>query len=92
MIHLNNNRTEGFLRITFNKARLEMAIGLKIPKKNDDVLLRIRLPKDLSDQLDLYVKAAKDQNRDADQSMVLQAILKSQFKKDREFTEWVKRQ
>jgi hypothetical protein len=69
-----------------------MAIGLKIPKKNDDVLLRIRLPKDLSDQLDLYVKAAKDQNRDADQSMVLQAILKSQFKKDREFTEWVKRQ
>jgi hypothetical protein len=69
-----------------------MAIGLKIPKKIDDVLLRIRLPKDLSDQLDLYVAAAKEQNRDADQSMVLQAILKSQFKKDREFTEWVKRQ
>jgi hypothetical protein len=90
MIHLKNSRA--LFRIISNKARLKMAIGLKIPKKIDDVLLRIRLPKDLSDQLDLYVKAAKEQNRDADQSMVLQAILKSQFKKDREFTEWVKRQ
>jgi hypothetical protein len=69
-----------------------MAIGLKIPKKIDDVLMRIRLPKDLLNQLDLYVEAAKEQNKDADYSMVVQAILKSQFKKDREFTEWVKNQ
>jgi hypothetical protein len=69
-----------------------MAIGLKIPKKIDDVALRIKLPKDLSDQLDLYVKAAKEQNRDADHSMVLLAILRSQFRKDKEFMDWAKRQ
>lgn len=67
-----------------------MAIDLKIPKKVDDVLLKIKLPKDLSDQLDLYVEAAREQNSDADHSLVLQAILKTQFKKDREFSSWLK--
>ena len=69
-----------------------MAIDLKIPEKIDYVLLRIKLPVELSKELDLYVESAKEQNRDADQSMVLEAILKSQFKKDKEFLSWVKRQ
>jgi hypothetical protein len=69
-----------------------MAIDLKIPKKIEDVTLKIKLPKDLSDQLDLYVNAAKEENKDADRSRVLQAILRIQFRKDKEFTAWVKRQ
>jgi hypothetical protein len=69
-----------------------MAIDLKIPKEIEDVTLKIKLPKDLSDQLDLYVNAAKEENKDADRSRVLQAILRSQFRKDKEFTAWVKRQ
>lgn len=74
------------------EARFKMAIDLKIPKKIEDVVLKIKLPRDISDQLDLYIKAAKEENKDADRSQVLQAILRSQFRKDKEFAVWVKRQ
>jgi len=46
---------------------------------------KFRIRKEVADEFGLYVKAAKDKTPGADESLVLEAILKNHFRKDKGF-------
>lgn len=66
-----------------------MAIDLKLNVANEFVTRRYKLPKSLSAELDLYIKAAQENAPGADESDVLQAIIEKHLKKDRGFRAWL---
>lgn len=67
-----------------------MAIDLTLPEINELVKRRFTIPKNISDEFDLYVEAANEQQPGIDESLVLQAILDKQLKRDRSFRSWLK--
>jgi hypothetical protein len=52
--------------------------------------LRLRIKKEVSDEFDLYVTAAQEKTQGADESLVLEAILKKHLKRDKGFRKWLK--
>ncbi len=64
-------------------------ITLQIQVKSEPVTRCIKLSKEVSDEFDLYVKAANENTPGADESLVLEAILKNHFRKDKGFRAWV---
>lgn len=70
-----------------------MGIDLQLPKRNEPVSVKFRIPADIAAEFDMYVKAAQDGYEDEiDRDMVLQAILQKTLKKDRSFRSWLKAQ
>lgn len=67
-----------------------MSIDLKLPKASESVTVKYRLPKDIAEEFGLYVKAAQSQMPNADESLVLETLLKQHMKKDRSFRAWLK--
>jgi len=67
-----------------------MSIDLKLPKASESVTVKYKLPKDIAEEFSLYVKAAQSQTPNADESLVLETILKQHMKKDRSFRAWLK--
>ncbi|NTW99579.1 MAG: hypothetical protein HGB35_06570 [Geobacteraceae bacterium] len=65
-------------------------ITLQIQVKSEPVTRRIKLSKEVSDEFDFYVKAATEKTPRADESLVLEAILKNHFRKDKWFRNWLK--
>lgn len=66
-------------------------IDLQIPVTGEPVKRTYRLPKELSEEFDLYLEAAQLKQPGADESAVLEAILRSHMKKDRGFRSWLQR-
>jgi hypothetical protein len=66
-----------------------MSIDLSIPTKPKLVKRSFELPQPLLDQFLLYVEAAREGTQEADESLVLQAILERQLTKDRKFRQWL---
>jgi hypothetical protein len=64
-------------------------INLQIQVKSEPLTRRFKLSKDVSDEFDLYVKAAMEKTPGADESLVLEAILKNHFRKDKGFKAWM---
>lgn len=64
-------------------------ITLQIQVKSEPVTRRVKLSKEVSDEFDLYVKAAMEKTPGADESLVLEAILKNHFRKDKGFKVWM---
>jgi hypothetical protein len=67
-----------------------MAIDLQLPDINEIVKRRFNIPKNISDEFDLYVAAAREQQPSVDESLVIQVILDKHLKKDRSFRSWLK--
>lgn len=68
-----------------------MGIDLQLPKRNEPVNMKFKIPADVAEEFDLYVEAAQDGHEDEiDRDMVLQAILQKTLKKDRSFRSWLK--
>jgi len=67
-------------------------IDLDIQVRSEPVNRKFRIRKEVADEFDLYVKAAKDKTPGADESLVLEAILKNHFRKDKGFRVWLKEQ
>lgn len=68
-----------------------MGIDLQLPKRNEPVSMKFRIPANIAEEFDLYVAAAQDGYGDEiDRDMVLQAILQKALKKDRTFRSWLK--
>ncbi|SPD72435.1 hypothetical protein PITCH_A1370002 [uncultured Desulfobacterium sp.] len=68
-----------------------MSISLKIPDKTELVTRKFKIPSDLSEEFDLYVEAGREDNRDMDEHMVMEAILKKTLTKDKAFQAWAKK-
>jgi hypothetical protein len=64
-------------------------ITLQIQVKSEPVTRRFKLSKEVSDEFDLYVRAAMEKMPGADESLVLEAILTNHFKKDKGFRVWM---
>jgi hypothetical protein len=64
-------------------------IDLEIQVQSEPVTRKFRVRKELSDELDLYVQAAREKTPGADESLVLEAILRSHFKRDKGFKAWM---
>jgi len=64
-------------------------IDLEIQVKSEPVTRKFRIRKEVSEEFDLYVNAAKEKTPGADESLVLEAILLSHFKRDKGFKAWV---
>jgi len=64
-------------------------IDLEIQVQSEPVSRKFRIRKEVSDEFDLYVKAAQEKTPGADESLVLQAILGSHFKRDKGFRAWM---
>ncbi len=67
-----------------------MSIDLKIPKTSESVVVKYKLPKDVADEFELYVKAAQSESPEADESLVLATLLAYHMKRDRGFRAWLK--
>lgn len=67
-----------------------MSISLSIPKVSEPVRVNFKLPESIVSTFHLYVKAAKEIDPNYDESIVLEAILKNHFKRDKEFNKWLK--
>jgi len=65
-------------------------IDLEIQVQSEPVSRKFRIRKELSDEFDLYVQAAREKTPGADESLVLEAILRNHFKRDKGFKAWVK--
>jgi hypothetical protein len=65
-------------------------INLDIQVQSEPVIRKFRIRKEVSDELDLYVKAAQEKTQGADESLVLEAILKNHLKRDKGFRAWMK--
>ena len=64
-------------------------IDLNIQVQSEPVTRRFRLRKEVSEEFDLYVKAAQEKTKGADESLVLEAILRNHFKRDKGFRAWL---
>ena len=64
-------------------------IDLDIQVQSEPVNRRFRLRKEVSEEFDLYVKAAQEKRKGADESLVLEAILKNHLKRDKGFRAWL---
>ena len=67
-------------------------IDLDIQVQSEPVNRKFRIRKEVADEFELYVKAAQEKTPGADESVVLEAILKNHFKKDKRFRSWLKAQ
>ncbi|ACF47347.1 hypothetical protein Paes_2356 (plasmid) [Prosthecochloris aestuarii DSM 271] len=66
-------------------------IDLSLPVLKEPVKRCFRIPGDLSDEFELYVEAARQKEPAADESVVLEAILRSHLKRDRGFRSWLQK-
>jgi hypothetical protein len=66
-------------------------IDLDIQVQSEPVTRRFRIRKEVSDQFDRYVQAAREKSPGADESLVIEAILEKHIKRDRGFRAWEKR-
>jgi hypothetical protein len=57
--------------------------------QSEPVSRKFRIRKELSDEFDLYVQAAQEKTPGADESLVLEAILRSHLKRDKGFKAWM---
>jgi hypothetical protein len=64
-------------------------IDLEIQVQSEPVTRKFRIRKELSDEFDLYVQAAQEKTPGADESLVLEAILRNHFKRDKGFRVWM---
>lgn len=64
-------------------------IDLEIQVQSEPVTRKFRIRKELSKEFDLYVKAAQEKSSGADESLVLEAILRNHFKRDKGFKAWL---
>ena len=64
-------------------------IDLDIQVQSEPVTQRFRLRKEVSEEFDLYVKAAQEKTKGADESLVLEAILRNHLKRDKGFRAWL---
>ncbi|MEE9904223.1 MAG: hypothetical protein K4305_02155 [Chlorobium sp.] len=64
-------------------------IDLEIQVQSEPVTRKFRIRKEVSDEFDLYVKAAQEKSKGADESLVLEAILRNHFKRDKGFRVWL---
>jgi len=64
-------------------------IDLEIQVQSEPVTRKFRIRKEVSELLDLYVKAAQEKSSGADESLVLEAILRNHFKRDKGFKAWM---
>ncbi|AOS84353.1 hypothetical protein BIU88_09565 [Chlorobaculum limnaeum] len=64
-------------------------IDLEIQVQSEPVTRKFRIRKEVSDEFDLYVKAAQEKTEGADESLVLEAILRNHFKRDKGFKTWM---
>jgi hypothetical protein len=53
--------------------------------QSEPVVRKFRIRKEVSDALDLYVKIAQENIRGAEESLVIEAILKNHLKRDKGF-------
>jgi hypothetical protein len=65
-------------------------INLDIQVQSEPVSRKFRIRKEVSDEFDLYVKAAQEMTKGADESLVLEAILRNHLKRDKGFRAWMK--
>jgi len=65
-------------------------IDLDIQVQSEPVTRRFRLRKEVSDEFDLYVKAAQEKTKGVDESLVLEAILRNHLNRDKGFRAWLK--
>lgn len=65
-------------------------IDLEIQVQSEPVTRKFRIRKDVSEQFDLYLKAAQEKTQGVNESLVLEAILRNHFKRDKGFKAWVK--
>lgn len=65
-------------------------IDLDIQVQSEPVSRKFRIRKEVSDQFDRYVQAAREKSPGVDKSLVLEAILERHFKRDRGFRAWVR--
>ena len=64
-------------------------IDLEIQVQSEPVTRKFRIRKDVSDEFDLYMNAAQGKTPGVDESLVLEAILKNHFKRDKGFKAWM---
>jgi hypothetical protein len=64
-------------------------IDLDIQVQSEPVTRKFRIRKELSEEFDLYVQAAQEKTSGADDSLVLEAILRNHFKRDKGFKSWM---
>jgi hypothetical protein len=64
-------------------------IDLDIHVQSEPVTRRFRLRKEVSEEFDLYVKAAQEKTKGVDESLVLEAILRNHLKRDKGFRAWL---
>jgi len=65
-------------------------IDLEIQVQSEPVTRKFRIRKEVSDEFDLYVKAAQEKTPGADEALVLEAILRNHFKRDKGFRVWLR--
>ncbi|NTV06844.1 MAG: hypothetical protein HGA59_10140 [Chlorobiaceae bacterium] len=58
--------------------------------QSEPVTRKFRIKKEVSDEFNLYIKAAQEKAQGADESLVLEAILKNHLKRDKGFRAWMK--
>ena len=64
-------------------------IDLEIQVQNEPITRKFRIRKEVSEQFDLYVQAAQEKSKGADESLVLEAILRNHFRRDKGFKAWM---
>ena len=64
-------------------------IDLEIQLQSEPVSRKFRIRKEVSNEFDLYAQAAQEKTPGADESLVLEAILRSHFKRDKGFRAWM---
>jgi len=64
-------------------------IDLEIQVQSEPVTRKFRIRKEVSDEFDMYVKAAQEKTPGADETLVLEAILRNHFKRDKGFRAWM---
>ncbi|MBM3163682.1 MAG: hypothetical protein FJZ79_10365 [Chlorobi bacterium] len=64
-------------------------IDLEIQVQSEPVSRKFRIRKEVSEEFDLYMKAAQEKTPGADESLVLEAILRNHFKRDKGFRAWM---
>lgn len=67
-----------------------MSVDLEIQVQSEPVKKTFRIPEDVANLFDQYVKAAMEQVPTANPDIVMTAILEKQIKKDKKFQSWVK--
>lgn len=66
-----------------------MPIDLQICVAGESVPRRYKIPQTLSEKLDLYIEAAREQYPEVDESTIMEAIIGKHLKKDRSFNAWL---